>query len=87
MFFFDRTRAGMLGVFLDFASQPPGFVNLLVWACGVPSSYPHPGSLMQEDGEDAADKGFGTGRERIVKGAGRCTPENSQSLKPSPLAA
>lgn len=42
---------------------------------------------MQEDGEDAADKGFGTGRERIVKGAGRCTPENSQSLKPSPLAA
>lgn len=84
MFFFDRTRAGMLGVFLDFASQPPGFVNLLVWACGVPSSFPHPGSLMQEDGKDVADGGFGSGRERIVKGVGESTPENSHRLSQFP---
>lgn len=34
---------------------------------------------MQEGGRDVADEGFGSGRERIVKGAGGCTPENSHT--------
>lgn len=82
--FFNRAKAGMFDVFLGFASQPPEFMKLLVWACGVPSSYPHPGSLMQEGGKDVADEGFGSGRECIVKDAERCTPENSHWLGPFP---
>lgn len=55
-----------------------------MWACGVASSYPHPGSIMQEDGKDVADGGFGSGRDRIVKGAGGSTPENPHRLSQFP---
>jgi hypothetical protein len=38
------------------------------------------GSLVQEGGKDVADKGFGPVK-RIVKGAARCTPENSRRVR------